>query len=57
VTADVESLEGKLKQLGQRVAFASITATTAPRPTCGEARLFPFPWLEEMGLPRSSSAE
>jgi hypothetical protein len=54
VTGDIESLEGKLKLLANRVAYSTIDVTFEAR---GNAALhgtpfrLPFPWLSELGLP------
>jgi len=53
VTTDIEGLEGKLKQLSHRVAYASITVDLErkqPRQVAAPNAL-PFPWLDDLGLP------
>lgn len=54
VTAEIETLEGKLKLLKDRVAYSVIGVTFEAR---GEAAVrekplrLPFPWLGQLGLP------
>jgi Domain of unknown function (DUF4349) len=53
VTADIEGLEGKLKSLSHRVAYASITVDVEqkqPRAVATPSSL-PFAWLDDLGLP------
>jgi hypothetical protein len=55
VMGEIESMEGKLKLLKDKIAFSMITVTFAAR---GEAAVrdmplrLPFPWLNSLGLPR-----
>ncbi len=55
VMGEIESMEGKLKLLKDKIAFSMITVTFAAR---GEAAVrdmplrLPFPWLNALGLPR-----
>jgi hypothetical protein len=54
VTAEIESMEGKLKLLRDRVAFSTITVTFAPRGPSGvhDTKLnLPYPWLDDLALP------
>ncbi len=53
VTGEIESLEGKLKVLKDRVAYSVIAVTFEAR---GDAAIheklrLPFPWLQQLGLP------
>jgi len=53
VTAEIERMEGKLKLMGELIAFSTITVRFEPRPTDqldNKVRL-PFPWLNNLGLP------
>jgi hypothetical protein len=52
VTADIESMEGKLRLMRELIAFSTITVTLEPRSVenvNANVRL-PFPWLEQLGL-------
>lgn len=55
VMGEIESMEGKLKLLKDKIAFSMITVTFAPR---GQAAVrdmplrLPFPWLSGLGLGR-----
>lgn len=53
VTEELERLEGKLKLLGDRVAFSTITVTFEPRGATVAATRpkLPFPWLQSLNLP------
>jgi hypothetical protein len=53
ITADIESMEGKLKLLRELISFSTITVLFQPRPTdnVGSTVRLPFPWLDNMGLP------
>lgn len=53
VTRTIEQLKGRLKLLGELLAFSTVTVNFQARPTdhvVRETRL-PFPWLGELGLP------
>ncbi|MGH7281799.1 MAG: DUF4349 domain-containing protein [Polyangiaceae bacterium] len=58
VTEEIERLEGQLKLMKDKIAYSSIAVNFAPR---GNAALqdmplrLPFPWLQELGLPRLMS--
>jgi len=52
LTAEIESLAGKLKRMRELIAFSTITVQLEPRATDSvdpNVRL-PFPWLEQLGL-------
>lgn len=53
VTEDLERLEGKLKLLGDRIAFSTITVAFEPRGSTVAATRpkLPFPWLQSLNLP------
>lgn len=53
VTEELERLEGKLKLLGDRVAFSTITVAFEPRGATVAATRpkLPFPWLQSLNLP------
>jgi len=54
VTAEIESMEGKLKRLRELIAFSTITVEFQARPSDrvdSNVRL-PFPWLNQLGLSR-----
>jgi hypothetical protein len=52
---EIEGMEGKLKRLGDQVAFATLRVTfearTAPSAKTGPFEL-PFRWLDQLGLRR-----
>jgi hypothetical protein len=53
ITAEIESMEGKLKLLRELISFSTITVLFQPRGTdnvSSNVRL-PFSWLDQMGLP------
>jgi hypothetical protein len=52
VTEEIERIEGKLKLLGDRIAYSSITVSfepSAPQQVRRRA-LLPFPWMNDVGL-------
>lgn len=54
VTADIESMEGKLKLMRELISFSTITVDLRPRASDDvkpEVRL-PFDWLDDLGLPQ-----
>jgi hypothetical protein len=53
ITGELESLEGKLKVLRDRVAYSTISVTFQERAPSAAARppQLPFPWLATLGLP------
>lgn len=53
ITAEIESMEGKLKLLRELISFSTITVAFQARPTdtVGSGVRLPFPWLDSMGLP------
>jgi hypothetical protein len=52
VTQTIEQLKGRLRLLGELVAFSTITVNFRPRPQdrVGTEVRLPFPWLGELGL-------
>jgi len=52
VTGEIERMKGRLKMLGELVAFSTITVQFQARPTdrVESAVKLPFPWLERLGL-------
>lgn len=60
VTGEIESMEGKLKVLRDKIAYSTITVTFEPRGS-GAVRdmplRLPFPWLSSLGLPRLLSLQ
>ncbi|CAN5688857.1 hypothetical protein BH09MYX1_BH09MYX1_32420 [soil metagenome] len=55
VTEEIESMEGKLKLLRDRIAFSTITVTFEARGATAVRDMplrLPFPWLSNLGLPR-----
>jgi hypothetical protein len=52
VTEEIERIEGKLKLLGDRIAYSSITISFEPStPQQIRSRaLLPFPWMNDVGL-------
>lgn len=60
VTGEIESMEGKLKVLRDKIAYSTITVTFEPRGS-GAVRdmplRLPFPWLSTLGLPRLLSLQ
>lgn len=54
ITTAIEQMKGRLKYLSELVAFSTIQVNFQPRPidqVGSEVRL-PFPWLQDLGLPR-----
>jgi hypothetical protein len=52
ITAEIESMEGRMRLLKELIAFSTITVRFEPRPTeqvNSQVRL-PFPWLDQLGL-------
>ena len=52
ITAEIESMEGRMRLLKELIAFSTITVRFEPQPTetvDSKVRL-PFPWLDELGL-------
>jgi len=52
ITADIETMEGKLKRLRELIAFSTITVRFEARggDTVSDEVRLPFPWLDELGL-------
>jgi hypothetical protein len=52
VTEDIERLEGKLKLLGDRIAYSTITVSFEPahEQQVHNRALLPFPWMNTVGL-------
>jgi hypothetical protein len=52
VTEDIERLEGKLKLLGDRIAYSTITVSFEPahEQQVHNRALLPFPWMSTVGL-------
>ena len=52
VTADIETMEGKLERLRELIAFSTITVRFEARggETVGDEVRLPFPWLDQLGL-------
>lgn len=52
ITADIETMEGKLKRLRELIAFSTITVRFEARggETVGDEVRLPFPWLDQLGL-------
>lgn len=52
VTAEIESMEGRMRVLKELIAFSTITMRFEPRPTEQlESNVkLPFPWLDQLGL-------
>lgn len=52
VTADIETMAGKLKRLRELIAFSTITVRFEPRggDTVDDEVRLPFPWLDQLGL-------
>jgi hypothetical protein len=52
VTEEIERIEGKLKLLGDRIAYSSITVSFEPSPPqqIRNRALLPFPWMNDVGL-------
>ena len=52
VTEEIERLQGKLKLLGDRVAYSTITVSFEPVQTqqVRSQALLPFPWMNTIGL-------
>jgi hypothetical protein len=52
VAGEIERMKGRLKMLGELVAFSTITVQFQSRPTdrVESAVKLPFPWLERLGL-------
>jgi hypothetical protein len=52
VTEEIERIEGKLKLLGDRIAYSSITVSFEPSAQQQVRRraLLPFPWMNDVGL-------
>jgi hypothetical protein len=52
VTEEIERIEGKLKLLGDRIAYSSITISFEPSPPqqIRNRALLPFPWMNDVGL-------
>jgi hypothetical protein len=54
VTMQIEQIKGRLKLLGELVAFSTIQVSFKPRPVeqVGSVVVLPFPWLDDLGLKR-----
>lgn len=54
VTAEIESIKGKLKMLGHLIAYSTINVSFQARPVERVDPIveLPFPWLQELGLQR-----
>ena len=52
ITAEIETMEGKLKRLRELIAFSTITVRFEARggETVGDEVRLPFPWLDQLGL-------
>jgi hypothetical protein len=55
VTAEIESIKGRLRFLDDRIAYSTVTVYFEPRPAepLDQPAVYrlPFPWLDELGLP------
>jgi Domain of unknown function (DUF4349) len=52
ITEEIERMEGKLKLLGDKIAYSTITVSLQPVDSnpVTQAIALPFPWLQELGL-------
>lgn len=60
ITGDIESMEGKLKLLSDRISFATITVSFEARGASAVRDMplrLPFPWLSNLGLSRLLSLQ
>jgi hypothetical protein len=53
ITAEIETLSGKLKLFRELIAFSTISVELKPRPveSIDSTVELPFPWLRQLGLP------
>jgi hypothetical protein len=49
LTAEIESLKGKLKKLSQDISYSTIQVNFATRSVVGHRKSSPFPWVKQLG--------
>ena len=49
LTAEIESLKGKLKKLSQDISYSTIQVNFATRSVVGHRKSSPFPWVNRLG--------
>lgn len=49
LTAEIESLKGKLKKLSQDISYSTIQVNFATRSVVGRRKSSPFPWVNRLG--------
>lgn len=49
LTAEIESLKGKLKKLSQDISYSTVQVNFATRSVVGRRKSSPFPWVNRLG--------